>query len=227
MKSMLRTLLVLAGVVALSALAIAVAYAGPGDVVNTKHNLGSPGNSACQACHVPHDAQGDFLWARSVGSGTGLRSLCYSCHDGSVTNKGAYAFDTSKVQHKVTPGVKGQDCDRCHDPHANSFKFTTLGQPNADVCSTCHGKTGANNHPVDIAASSYPPSDATWDANAGDLSGTRLYDSTGTTLVTNGTGYLKCLSCHAPHGSNAGKLNTMPKSSSTDSSSPLCQNCHN
>lgn len=224
----IRMVLAAAGVAVLTLLVASSAYAAPGDVINTKHNLGSANNPACFVCHAPHDAKGSYLWARSVGAGTGLKPLCYSCHDGTVTNTGSYAFDATKIQHQVSAGTKGQDCDRCHDPHKNSWKFTTLTQTNADLCTACHGKTGTNNHPIDKVADAYPPTDRIWDpkASPADTSGTRLWDATGTTVVTSGSGYIKCLTCHDPHGAVSDKLNTMAITSGSDASSPLCQNCH-
>ncbi|MDA8187082.1 MAG: hypothetical protein M0T85_02935 [Dehalococcoidales bacterium] len=229
MRRTVRFVLVMVGVAVMTLFAAAVAYAGPGDVIGTKHNLGSAGNPACLVCHTPHDAKGSYLWARNVGSGSGLKPLCYSCHDGTVTNTGSYAFDATKYQHPVTPGSKGQDCDRCHNPHSNTWKFLTLSQTNADLCTTCHGKSGSNNHPIDVLADKWPPTDQVWDPKATptpDFSGTRLWDSAGTTVVTTGSGYVKCLTCHNPHGASTNTLNTMPTSSATDGSSPLCQNCH-
>ncbi len=198
-------------------------------MIGTKHDLGSAGSAACYKCHTPQDASGSYLWARAVGAGTGIQPLCYSCHDGSVTSTGKYAFDASLSQHPITAGTKGSDCDRCHDPHVGTFKFTTLSQTNADLCQSCHGKTGPDNHPVDVQDADALPTDRAWNPNASpsDFSGTRLYDTGGTTQVASGSGYVKCLTCHSPHGGVGGtSLNTMATSSATSSTSPLCQNCH-
>jgi predicted CXXCH cytochrome family protein len=223
----LRMALALAAGTVLMLLAGAVAYAGPGDVLKTKHNLGSPGgNPACPICHTPHDAKASYLWARSVGDGSGLKPLCYSCHDGSVTAKGRVAFDPLREQHAVNAGSPGQDCDRCHDPHANTYAFTTLSDLGANLCSSCHGKAGSLNHSIDKSSDTAPPADRTFDPNANDYSGTRLYDQAGSKVVTSGSGYLKCSTCHVAHGAVTNKLNTMAMSTSSDASAPLCQNCH-
>lgn len=228
MMRSIRVALAVAGVGILTLLVATSAHASPGDVVDTKHNLGSANNPVCFVCHSPHDAKGSYLWARPVGAGAGMKPLCYSCHDGTVTSTGSYAFDASKIQHEVSPGKKGQDCDRCHDPHRNTWKFTTLTQTNADLCTACHGKGGSNNHPIDKPADAYQPTDRVWDpkGSPADTSGTRLWDAAGTTIVTSGPGYIKCLTCHAPHGAVNGTLNTMAIKSATDASAPLCQNCH-
>lgn len=136
------------------------------------------------------------------------------------------AFDAGLSQHQVSAGTRGQDCDRCHDPHRNTWKFTTLSQTNANLCSACHGMNTGADHPVDVNDTASLPADRVWDPLARDFSGTRLWNSTGTALVASGPGYLKCLTCHAPHGGSGQYLNTLPLSSATDSTSPLCQNCH-
>lgn len=127
-----------------------IGLAAPGDhsnVVNTVHNImrGVPDANPCAACHLPHDAEGAFLWARtpnfsgggsSVGpdSTTAIKPLCYSCHDGTVAATGMYsAFNSTKANHRtksadtiITSGPNegqaygpGRDCDLCHDPHDN------------------------------------------------------------------------------------------------------------
>ncbi len=203
----------------------AVAYAGTGDVLGTKHNTGSPGNPACNVCHTPHDAKGSYLWARSVGAGAGLKPLCYSCHDGSVTKKVDVAFDATKVQHPATAGTKGQDCDRCHDSHAKTYMFTTLSNLGANMCSSCHGKTGSVNHPIDVVDANALPTARAFDPSL-NITGTVLFDQAGSVVVTSGSGYIKCLTCHASHGTVNDKLTTMATTSAADASSPLCQNCH-
>jgi predicted CXXCH cytochrome family protein len=45
-------------------------------------------------------------------------------------------------------------------------------------------------------------------------------------VVATGSGYVKCLTCHAPHGAAGEALTTMPTKSAADASAPLCQNCH-
>jgi hypothetical protein len=67
------------------------------------------------------------------------------------------------------------------------------------------------------------PLDTTWDPESGDDHGTRLWNVVGT-----GPGdYVKCLTCHAPHGGVPGtKMNTLGMSTSHDEFLPLCQNCH-
>ena len=127
-----------------------IGWAAPGDhsnVVNTVHNTtrGVPDANPCEGCHIPHDAEGAFLFARSpnasggggsVGpsSTTAIKPLCYSCHDGTVAATGMYSvFNPTKANHKTQaasavrpsgpqegqPYGPGRDCDLCHDPHDN------------------------------------------------------------------------------------------------------------
>jgi predicted CXXCH cytochrome family protein len=191
------------------------------DVVGTKHDVSIPGTPVCVNCHIPDESGQDQLWAvkpNTAGDFAGLRPLCFSCHDGTVTSVGTFAFDLTRPLHIRTPGVRGADCDRCHDPHGTPYaKFLKL-PGNADFCRNCHPIAGPVNHPVDVNARALGinPTDSTWDPYQGDYSGTRLWNADGT-----GPGdYVKCLTCHNPHGGTPGtQFNTMPVEQ-------LCQNCH-
>ncbi|MBT3363881.1 MAG: hypothetical protein HN929_01395 [Chloroflexi bacterium] len=238
-------------------LATATASATPSDVTGTDHDLGSAGQATCGYCHIPHNANGSALWAMTPKIGmTGMQSLCFSCHDGTVSAKGTYIGDLSYYTHPVSPegnlncsnchsahGPDGQDrkgltssaahaanrdCDRCHDPHSNSWRFIKADlEQSADVCISCHSNY-SNNHPVDMASDSYLPADRLWDPYAGtpDFSGTRLWDAIGTTVDNEGTGGIKCLTCHATHGALTTMLNSVEYEDPQSSSSPICENCH-
>lgn len=228
---MIRKVVVIAGVVSALVLALAasVGYAGVSDIFGTAHDLGSSGNPTCRQCHIPHNAEGAYLWARTPKTGmSGLQALCFSCHDGTVTSRGQFISDPSYVNHAVTPGVPGSDCDRCHDPHVNNWKFVTdsaipAEYRNANLCSACHG-TGANSHPL---VATDKPIDRTWNPYAAtpDFSGTRLFNSDGSAVVPTGTGYIKCTTCHVAHGAASSTLNSMAYTTN-DSHSPICENCH-
>jgi len=217
------------GILGALSLGLTVAQAGVSDIFGTDHDLGSPGVPTCMQCHTPHGAQGDYLWARTPKTGmSGLQALCFSCHDGSVTDVGQ--FITTTINHEVNAGVEGQDCDRCHDPHEDNWKFVTdTAIPpafrNANLCSACHG-TGDLSHPL---AMTDKPIDRTWNpyASPADFSGTRLWDNTGTSEVPTGSGHIRCATCHVPHGSvDAEGLNSMQYIDPASKHSPICENCH-
>ncbi len=198
------------------------------DVHGTPHDLAAPGDSPCVYCHLPREDGGEILWARDPSAGgplAGMKTLCFSCHDGTVTWEGMYAFSTDRTMHVTDSGVRGQDCDLCHDPHgADNNRFVKVAG-NANFCRSCHQDAGPDDHPVDVdaRATGVEPEDGTWDPDHGDFSGTRLWNSEGTAPGT----FVKCLSCHATHGGVPGtEFNSMPFESSHEAFLPLCLNCH-
>ncbi|MHB0975627.1 MAG: cytochrome c3 family protein [Candidatus Aquicultorales bacterium] len=216
--------LLLVMVVLIAALAVGggmALAAGESAVIGSKHDLGSAGSPACSKCHIPHKGQGDYLWARTPNSagGAGEASLCYSCHDGTVTSAGKYAFNTAYRQH-----AEG-DCKTCHNPHSGQYGRFLRFTAGANFCTVCHN-VGSHDHPIDKQpGAGNVPKDQVFDPNAGDFSGTRLYNQGGTAVATTG-GYIKCMTCHTPHGGSGESINTMPYGSGSSSVSPLCQNCH-
>ncbi len=143
--------------------------AAPGEhssVINTVHDITRGAANPCAGCHMPHDAEGAFLWARtpntsggggSVGpsSTTAIKPLCYSCHDGTVAVTGTSSvFEPTKANHRTKsagtlrtsgpnegePYGPGRDCDLCHDPHDDgNTDFLIYGiTPGGDVCASCH-----------------------------------------------------------------------------------------
>jgi predicted CXXCH cytochrome family protein len=214
-------------VLALGSVALA---AGGEQVIGSAHDLSGGNGSPCSSCHVSGDASRGFLWAVTPNTGggafSGLKAVCYSCHDGSVTSTGSYVFSTrsSVYSHEVTPlesgaAPLGDDCDRCHDPHDDSnTKFLSV-TGGADVCSDCHD-TGEHAHPMDVQTDF--PLLRSWDpAATPPMVGTRLWDAAGTAVRTTGSAYIKCETCHAPHGAVTEELNTL-----TDKGGALCINCH-
>lgn len=197
-------------------------------VAGTKHDVATPGTEPCIYCHVPRTDGEEILWASDTSAGgavSGMKVLCFSCHDGTVTWEGMYAFYPHKTMHVRESGVKGRDCDLCHDPHESPYGKFLKVQGAANFCQSCHTGSGANDHPYDVAAraAGVEPEDTTWDPDNGDFGGTRLFNSDGT-----GPGdYVKCLSCHATHGGVPDTaFNTMPLGASHDEFLPLCMNCH-
>ena len=199
------------------------------NVAGTKHDVASPDTPACVYCHVPADPEGKALWEgkpNDSGAFSGLKPLCFSCHDGTVSVlRSSYVFDPGRPEHLSKPGARGQDCDRCHDPHDTGYgKFLKL-PGGAMFCRNCHFRAGPTDHPIDVdpADTGRVPLDRDWDPTHGDFSGTRLWNAEGT-----GPGNLvKCLSCHSPHGGQPGtEINTIAFSPVDESYLPLCGNCH-
>jgi predicted CXXCH cytochrome family protein len=252
-----------------------------GDIFSSAHDLGSPGNPTCAQCHIPHQAQGDYLWAMTPGAttlGGDTGPLCFSCHDGTIAGK-EYIFAVGTVNHPMGADTHlynehdpSRGCVACHDPHDADFKFTwdvmRTGNPenpdNANVCLSCHTITNpthglGSSHPFDVEdpadlswrtaeepdvptnvvqMTTVLPVDQTFSPEISDTTGTRLWDSaTRQTAVAAGQpGKLGCLTCHSPHGAvlnpdidgtpQPETLNTMAPYSTTDSTAPICQNCH-
>jgi predicted CXXCH cytochrome family protein len=209
------------------ALGVTTAYGAFSDIFGSAHDVGSPGNPTCLQCHIPHDAQGDYLWAMTPSASLpGMGSLCFSCHDGAIAGQWIPGY----ANHPVNPGVDGQDCDRCHDAHAgDNWKFAadTLAATfrNANLCGNCHN-TGSFTHPTDVLTNL--PIDRTWDPDAAtaDFSGTRLFDSAGDAEVPTGDAYVKCATCHVAHGGHGDGMNSMTYADPSSGHAPICENCH-
>lgn len=160
------------------------AFAG---VAGSDHDLTGGGSQLCFACHTPHNASGDKLWA-STPSGTfsGVQDLCYTCHDGGIAQAGlTTVFDANKEQHTSV----GDDCSgagACHDVHTQlpnlTGKFLVVTETNGSYCETCH--------------------DGTPFSGAGGLGD----HTAGITHFTNG-GTFTCNQCHTPHGATAQTTN--------------------
>ena len=158
-------------------------------VQGSDHDLTGGGQKLCQACHTPHNALGDKLWASAPsGTFTGVADLCYPCHDGSVTSVGSTtAFDDTKQQHATV----GADCSgdgACHDVHNQNpnltGRFTVAGitETNGSYCETCHDATP------------FTGAEGLGDHTAG------------ITHFTNG-GTFTCNQCHTVHGATAQTVN--------------------
>ena len=150
---MKRLLASLAGLAVLMAPAVGLAA-----VQGSDHDLTGVGEKLCFACHIPHNALGDKLWASTPsGTFTGVQDLCYTCHDGSVTSVGATpAFDAALEQHK---NLGATDCSAptgaCHNVHTQNpngtgrFLDAGLTELGGSWCVDCHDATpwtGAEAH---------------------------------------------------------------------------------
>lgn len=101
-----------------------------------KDGLSVKRSGVCSACHLPHNGEGSRMWAKQLThGGTGIESLCVSCHseNGVADDKqvGQHSHPLHKDIRKLAGHVdlplfrdngdkdpKGLvDCASCHDPH--------------------------------------------------------------------------------------------------------------
>jgi len=178
---MTRIFALVVGVAVLAPLAAYAAVSGsPHDMTAYTGTGTGVAQRLCQACHTPHNAGTDVLWANPVtivGGFSAVQNLCYTCHDGTITSVGSTtAFSTTLETHTTT----GSDCSggaqSCHDVHNHGdgmFLTVALDVTSGTFCVSCHGATGGG----------LPGGDH--------LAGSMHYTS-GTTF--------NCNSCHTPHG---------------------------
>lgn len=134
-------------------------------IASQPESVGHPLNG-CSSCHVPHGAGGERLWpfAPELQTKQGatklseITALCYSCHDGTITNKGKHFFQKDGSTHPI--GVKPSDnvnipedfpldskdrmtCATCHDPHNSNVKqYLRVSNKNGQLCLACHNNKG-------------------------------------------------------------------------------------
>ena len=99
-----------------------------------KSTTSSENNGVCAQCHTPHNAKGEFLWARDRGSDPGVTgALCTNCHrDGGLADKKVIGPHSHPLNRTLLSGmqphlplfsteaqadVKHIECATCHDPH--------------------------------------------------------------------------------------------------------------
>ncbi|MEW5802858.1 MAG: cytochrome c3 family protein [bacterium] len=99
----------------------------------------------CGACHLPHHAADDMLWARTPGGEfTGTKRLCSTCHGTHLFGARDYIFveegsdhpmginassqgpavtrkDWGKFPLRPKEGGEGFYCGSCHNPHTDPF----------------------------------------------------------------------------------------------------------
>lgn len=207
---MKKIAIVLAGVLVLSLPATTF-----GGVSGSDHDLTGAGEKLCFACHIPHNALGDKLWAQTPSTTfSGVQDLCYTCHDGGVTSIGlTTVFDETAQQHKnVGPDCSGDGA--CHDVHNQNpngtGRFAVVTETNNSYCETCH--------------------DATMFSGAEGLGD----HTAGLTHFTNG-GTFTCNQCHTVHGATAQTTNPAGLTNPIllDDNQPgafygaFCISCHN
>lgn len=216
------------------------------NVAGTKHDMyflakGTDPN-VCSYCHIPHNAAGEKIWstwaneARLTGSYTTIGNMCYTCHDGTATNKGqSTVFNTNLQQHKIT---FGQDCNMCHSVHDNTNgMFMNVPITQNFYCVSCHNAivnagglgdytytaTSKGHHPSYFSASTRrfrhntgsPPTGATCSACHHEI-------------TQRASSYNSCGLCHEVHGGvNYSTINTSNPILRVDNTdSAFCASCH-
>jgi hypothetical protein len=144
MKMKLIPLIAALAAVALALTLVSSSQAGKSGIINTDHDLASPGAPTCEHCHLPHRAQSMFLWAMDpdpdyTGASV-ILPLCYSCHDGSVGDAYIPDADHNHPQDDShgSPGSScwkchESDCGRCHDAHDDTWVFLDSERFDADT----------------------------------------------------------------------------------------------
>lgn len=116
--------------------------AGPNAVNNSSQNVSESG--LCGVCHTPHNASGQFLWARWKGSDSPTPSdLCLTCHtEGNVGEKktvGEHSHPVGRTMFNPPVSLplfemrdgdfveETVECPSCHEPHQWSFYYAEKG----------------------------------------------------------------------------------------------------
>lgn len=186
-----------------------------GKAVHTAVGMG------CENCHqATSEKDKEKTSITLIAEGGGLCAMCHKASRGPVQH-GPY---------------KAGQCLVCHEPHASNFPKQTRAETNT-LCMSCHG---SNRPDVKVNA----------DAKTVSLLGGRTFDlasyekapkigaehsdkSAAPTVSHPVTGKdprkpdaeLSCISCHDPHGSQAGKLLRNPTESRNQAEN-LCLSCH-
>lgn len=198
----------------------------------------------CGACHVPHNAAAEKLWARELsGEGECATQLCNSCHGEEGPAKDKLVGDHShpvgisiKDLDIITTlplydsvGVKAVDgkmtCITCHDPHTWSPDKTVSNNGHKNV------EGDATNSFLRMAnTSSSMCVECHTDKKQVEMSDHNLLVTApeekniqGLTTASSGL----CGACHVPHNAAAGKLWAKELSGEGDLATRLCAGCHN
>ncbi|MDP2953632.1 MAG: cytochrome c3 family protein [Chloroflexota bacterium] len=202
--------------------------------------LGGDTGPLCFSCHDGGIAQEEYIFAPgTVNHPMGADTHLYTYHDPS---KGCAACHDP---HAGPPDFKF------------TWDLMNTGKPqnpdNANVCLSCHSMSHATrglnpshafnvedpadnswrikedpDTPLSVVQMTSPlPGDQTFDPDAGNPEGTRLWDSaTPPEPVADGqSGKVGCMTCHSPHGAVNEELNTMEENDGLKHT-PICENCH-
>lgn len=228
-------------------------------LTGSKHDMFVQGKGTspdiCSYCHIPHNAIGEKIWSNwkksQMPAGyTTIGNMCYTCHDGTVTNLGqATAFNSSLQQHKIPAG---SDCDMCHSVHDNANgSFMNLAQISEyTYCPSCHNAAvnagGLGDHVnkpgnhqncnvchtgADMYYISGSVDDSTCHLCHARAHGAVNYSAPGVAnpiLKESNTDSYICVNCHpmAYQGASGGKRHPSSMSSAGAYGKLICQTCH-
>jgi len=193
-------------------------------------------NSA-KACAICHYRWVDTFFIEGRGSDfvsytsekvVATSEMCFSCHDGSVADSRARAYQTPQHKTNVPPPAHMKipdifpldeqgnvQCATCHTAHgvpsgpdSRETIFMRTSNRNSAMCRMCHpdmgGEKEAGNHPLDVSTLEIPPELTDRGALPGDKKNQII-----------------CESCHTAHGSRHERY--LIKSGKNSS---LCLDCH-
>jgi predicted CXXCH cytochrome family protein len=189
---------------------------------------------ACAICHYRWidtffvDGRGSDLVEYTAEKVVASPEMCFSCHDGSIADSRARAYQTAQHKTNVPPPGHMQipdifpldeqgnmQCATCHTAHgvpsgpdSKETIFMRTSNRNSAMCRMCHpdmaDSISTHNHPLDTVKQEIPRNLIA----AGALEGDK-------------TNQLICETCHTAHGS---KYESFLIESGMDSS--LCLDCH-
>ncbi|MBI5206294.1 MAG: hypothetical protein HY934_00720, partial [Candidatus Firestonebacteria bacterium] len=156
--------------------------------------------------------------------------MCYSCHDGSVTDSRYVTWNGQrhKIDIKPSPEIKVPEgfplkegktyCGTCHSPHALPNKsWLRVANVNSSMCRECHrtkiGDVSTGNHPSETLIAKKP--------EILEVSGAKFgKDEQGRDIII-------CQTCHIIHGSPPGvRLLARKDEGEGIGNSALCEVCH-
>lgn len=232
-------------------------HGGKKDVITSDHNLkvtapkeknlqgfGPGASGPCGACHLPHNAAGDGLWARKLKPGNPSTQLCLSCH-GEET--GQIKKQIGRYSHPIDVDLDSK-IPREHDLPL-FLKDATEDPAGKIQCSTCHDvhrwdpesttdKRGENiegdgsNSFLRIANISTSHLCLRCHKDKGQVVFSDHNLKVTAAEEKNLQGYTSsvsgpCGSCHIPHNAAGDRLWAKPLSDDRDFFTQVCTGCHN
>ncbi len=195
-------------------------------------------NGACASCHIPHKAQGPFLWSRTgLGKDASPSTLCLSCHskDGPGAQKGVGEYshpvggkvknaDPKLPLYTTKDGELVMECHTCHDPHQWQPEVTEKGQGKnieGDGTNSFLRQDSSGNQSLCLTCH---PEEGRVEKTDHDLriTGKTHKNIRGETVAKAGV----CSACHIPHNGTGSKLWAQPLAENELTPSSLCLSCH-